>query len=82
MSGGHWNYDQCNLKSFLDEVIADPEVKKLWPNTHEKLERYGERIYKVLHAMDWHLSGDTEQLTDTALFRVLLGIDKEVMQND
>ena len=59
MSGGHWNYGQHQMESFLNDVARDSAVKERFPKLAKRFEELASALGKVAHDLDWDLSYDS-----------------------
>lgn len=71
MSGGHWDYQGFPLKSFLETIASDPEVKERFPALSALMERLGQTLYDMEHDLDWDFSGD-DGIPNDKIFQILL----------
>ena len=62
------------LHSMLEEIGADEEASRRWPETTKYIYALAEALYRVEHTMDWALSGDTnpDNVQDGDMARELL----------
>ena len=67
MSGGHWEHCQDHISQELQAVAEDTEVLRRFPHLARSLENLSDRLYWVIKALDWDLSGDTP-IADDARF--------------
>lgn len=60
MSGGHWDYEQFRLRDLVERVADDEQLlKEFGPELGELVREVGNALGDTIHALDWHLSGDT-----------------------
>ncbi|MCK5020423.1 MAG: hypothetical protein KAS32_25530 [Candidatus Peribacteraceae bacterium] len=60
MSGGHWNYDQHFMESFLYSVGRDSDVMLRFPKLAQTLRELSPVLGQIAHDLDWDMSGDSE----------------------
>lgn len=61
MSGGHWDYEQFHIQSLVERVAEDEILlKEFGPEIGKLVQEVGDALSDTIHALDWHLSGDTE----------------------
>lgn len=58
MSGGHWDYEEGRLRDVLERVADDVLIRERFPMLAKRLSLLGNRLYEVIHALDYDLSGD------------------------
>lgn len=59
MSGGHWEYSHERIRDDLTSIGLDPLMQKRFPHLAHYLADFAERVYGVIHDLDWAFSGDT-----------------------
>jgi hypothetical protein len=58
MSGGHWEYNQHNVRELCDEVARDKYAQQVSQRITKLVGNVGEVLYDIIHDLDWHISGD------------------------
>jgi hypothetical protein len=66
MSGGHWDYQEHQVRDLLERVAEDTQVKARFPSLAVELAATATILHEIIHALDYDLSGDTSIQDDTA----------------
>lgn len=64
MSGGHWNYSQYTVNSFMKDFSGDTAVYSRFPDLAKTTHKLSLILDYVFHAIDWDLSGDASIADD------------------
>ncbi len=78
MSGGHYDYDEWKIKDVAErcatDLASDPDPERPWipkdPILAELVRTLGEELFGIVHAVDYHISGDSD-IGDLTEFRRL-----------
>lgn len=66
MSGGHWNYSQHAVNSFMKDFSGDATVYSRFPDLAKTTYKLSLILDYVFHAIDWDLSSDASIADDFA----------------
>lgn len=58
MSGGHWDYEGFRMRSHLENMGVDKEVKERFPKLAKALRNLSKVLGDIDHDLDWDLSFD------------------------
>ncbi len=58
MSGGNWESDPFLIQQGLDNIGEDEYTKEYFPKLAKVLVELANTLHKILHALDYDVSGD------------------------
>jgi len=59
MSGGQWDYENYRILDVCRRVSEDEKIIQRFPILSSEIMKLGLVLDKILHDLDWDLSGDT-----------------------
>lgn len=80
MSGGHWNYRQYSIRDNLTDVGRDGDVILRFPKLAHIIRNLGEVLEKIIHELDYDLSGDSSIDDDLKFEEYSINMIAEILE--